>query len=116
MENGARLVLTTPSASRVHTMRGGRRRADQTFHVESGGSLEVWPELLIPQRGARYSAEDRSRTGRGAEFLFFETLAPGRVASGEVFVFDELRWMTDVRLDGRLVARERYRLNPPTVR
>ena len=112
VERGARLLLTTPSASRVHTMRGGRAEVSQRFCVEDGGSLEVWPELLIPQRGARY----RQRTGidldAGAELVFFETLAPGRVAMGEVFAFEELRWATDVRVQGRLIARERYRLAP----
>ncbi len=112
VEAGARLVLTTPSANRVHAMRGGKAESSQTFRVASGGSLEVWPEVLIPQRGARYTQRTVVELARGAVFLFFETLAPGRVASGEIFVFEELRWMTDVRLDGRLVARERYCLNP----
>ena len=112
VEDGARLVLTTPSANRVHTMRGGKAQSSQMFRVESGGSLEIWPELLIPHRGARYSQRTVVELAHGAEFLFFETLAPGRVASGEVFLFDELRWMTDVRLDGRLVVRERYCLTP----
>ena len=112
IERGARLVLTTPSANRVHTMRGGTAECGQTFRVDSGGSLEVWPELLIPQSGARYLQKTVAELSRGAELLFFETLAPGRVASGEAFVFDDLRWTTDVRFDGRLVVRERYTLNP----
>jgi urease accessory protein len=44
--------------------------------------------------------------------LFFESLAPGRVASGESFAYTELEWATDVRCDTVLVARERYRLTP----
>lgn len=112
VERGARLVLTAPSASRVHTMRGGRAEVTQHFRVESGGSLEVWPESLIPQRGARYRQQTDITLEAGAELLFFEMFAPGRVASGEAFAFDELEWLTDVRLRGRLIARERYRLTP----
>ena len=112
VERGARLLLTTPSASRVHTMRGGHAEVDQHFRVAGGGLLEVWPELLIPQRGARYRQRTDLALDAGAELIFFETLAPGRVASGEAFAFDELRWSTDVRLSGRPVARERYRLVP----
>ena len=112
VEHGARLLLTTPGASRVHTMRGGFVEVSQRFHVESGGSLEVWPELLIPQRGARYRQRTEIDLDAGAELLFFETLAPGRVAMGEVFAFEEMRWATDVRVQGRLIARERYRLAP----
>ena len=65
-----------------------------------------------PQRGARYRQHTDLRVKAGAEMLFFEALAPGRVASGEVFAFDELRWATDVRIQDRLIARERYCLTP----
>lgn len=112
VERGARLLLTTPSASRVHAMRGGRAEVTQRFRVAAGGSLDVWPELLIPQRGARYRQRTELDVAHGAELLFFERLAPGRVAMGEAWAFAELRWATDVRLGGRLVARERYRLAP----
>ena len=112
VETGARLLLTTPSASRIHTMRGGCAEVEQRFRVENGGSLEIWPELLIPQRGARYRQRTEVALETGSELILFETLAPGRVASGEVFTFDELIWSTDLRHAGRLIARERYRLAP----
>ena len=44
--------------------------------------------------------------------IFLETVAPGRVASGEAFAFEELRWATDLRVGDRLLVRERYRLTP----
>ncbi len=108
---GARLVLTTPSATRVHTMRGdGYAETRQEFRVAAGGSLESWPEPLIPQRGARYRQRTAIALAPGAELLFLETVAPGRVASGEAFEFRELSWATDLRLGGRLRVRERYRI------
>ena len=111
----ARLVLTTPSATRVHTMRGGEddfAATRQEFRVAAGGSLEWWPEPLIPQRGARYRQHTVIALAPGAELLFLETVAPGRVAAGEAFAFDELRWATDLRLGDRPLVRERYRLAP----
>ena len=60
VERGARLVLTTPSANRVHTMRGGKAEICQTFRVESGGSLEVWPELSDSATRRTVLAEERS--------------------------------------------------------
>ena len=112
VERGARLVLTTPSANRVHTMHGGHAEVTHRFLVEAGGSLEWWPELLIPQRGARYRQRTELDVAEGGELLFFEQLAPGRTAAGEVFAYDELRWATDLRVAGRLLARERYGLLP----
>ena len=112
VENGARLLLTAPSANRVHTMPTGHAETTATLRVQAGGSLDWCPELLIPQTGASY----RQRTGleveEGGEMLFFELLAPGRTAMGEVFAYRDLDWATDLRVGGRLVARERYRLQP----
>jgi urease accessory protein len=112
VESGARLLLTTPSATRVHTMRNGSAQLRQRLEVCSGASLEFWPELFIPQRGARYTQSTQIHVEPGAELLFFESLAPGRVASGESFQFTELTWETDVLHDSTLIARERYRLTP----
>lgn len=112
VERGARLLLTMPSASRVHAMRGGRAEVRQHYRVGAGGSLDVWPGLLIPQRAARYRQQTEVDLDPDAELLLFETLASGRVASGEVFAYDELSVATDLRLASRLVARERYRLSP----
>ncbi|RYD48154.1 MAG: hypothetical protein EOP85_04130 [Verrucomicrobiaceae bacterium] len=47
-----------------------------------------------------------------ASLLFFDWIAPGRVAMGEVFAYRQLRWELDLRVGGKLVARERYDLNP----
>jgi urease accessory protein len=112
VEGGARLLLTTPSASRVHTMRGGCAEVTQSFTVAAGGSLEWWPEMLIPQRGARYHQQTQIDLAPDAELIFQETLAPGRVAYGEAFLYDEVRWKMDLRRDGRLLARERFRITP----
>lgn len=113
VEQGARLLLTSPGANRVHTMSlGGGAEVRQRLRVAAGASLEMWPELLIPQRGARYWQRTDIELAAGAELLFFERLAPGRTAMGEVFEFAEVRLDTDVRVDGRLLLRERSRLEP----
>ena len=113
--NGAHLVLTTPSANRVYRARSDRSAmVNQRFHVAAGGFMEFYPELLIPQAGARYQQNTELRVENGGNLLFFEWLAPGRVASGEAFQFEELFWNTDICYDQRLVARERYTLHPAT--
>ena len=112
VERDARVLLTAPSASRAHQMRGGCARVEQRFHVAPGAWLEVWPELFIPQRGARYSQRTTARVEKGGEMMLIEMIAPGRTASGELFAYDELSWETTVRLDEVLIARERYTLTP----
>jgi urease accessory protein len=112
VESGARLLLTAPSASRAHRIVEGDARVEQKFRVERGGWLEIWPELFIPQGGARYRQRTTVRVEEGGELLLIEMIAPGRVASGEAFAFSELDWETELFLGGEKIARERYALTP----
>ena len=112
VEPGASLLLTTPAATRVHAMPAGWAQTEQRFRVGAGARLEYWPELLILQGGARYRQQTTIDLAAGGELLYFETVAPGRVASGEIFAYEELRWETDLRFAGRLMARERYLIRP----
>ena len=110
VEGGARVLLTTPSASRAHRAVGGEARVEQEFRVARGAWLEVWPEIFIPQSGARYRQRTVARVEEGGELLLIEMLAPGRTAMGEVFAFAELEWETELWLGEEKIARERYAL------
>ena len=112
VEDGARVLLTAPSASRAHRIVEGDARVTQEFCVAAGGWLESWPEMFIPQGGARYRQQTALHVEEGGGALLIEMIAPGRVASGEVFAFAELDWETDIFLGGAKIARERYTLTP----
>ena len=113
VEAGARLLLTSPSATRAHSVAGGgEARLTQHFSVARDGWLEVWPEIFIPQAEARYRQRTTIELAEGGGLLFFETLAPGRVASGEVFGFQYLDWETDIFYACKRVAREKYHVSP----
>lgn len=108
----ARLLLTTPSASRLHTMCGDHAELTQDFTVANGGCLDFFPEYLIPQRRTRYRQRTRISVEHGGTLLWCESIAPGRTASGEVFAYDELRFATDIFLGATHILRERFRLVP----
>ena len=120
VEAGARLRLVSPSATRVfrHARPGGEisgddARTDQTFHVGGAGAwLEVWPEGFIPHAGCRHRQTTRLDVEAGGGALLCEILAPGRVAMGEAWAFERLRWALDISHAGRPVARERWDLRP----
>jgi len=113
VEPGARAVLTTPSACRIHASRSGQPAVlRQQIAVRAGGFAEYIPELLIPHRGARYRQETTLRIEAGGTLLYFEWLAPGRVAHGESFGYQQLDWRTDLWIGSSLAARERYTLRP----
>ncbi len=108
----ARLLLTTPSASRLHTMSGGHAELAQEFTVARGACLDFFPEYLIPQRRTRYRQRTRISVEQGGALLWCESIAPGRTASGEIFAYEELRFATDIFIGETHALRERFRLVP----
>lgn len=112
IESGARLLVTAPSASRAHRTDSGEIFLRQNFHVANNAWLEVFPDLFIPQAGTTCRQHTRIELDSDASLLFIDTLAPGRVASGESFQFTSLDWRTDLFIDGKLLVRERSHLQP----
>ncbi len=112
VEGRACVLLSSPSAARFHPSAGREVRLDQCFEIRGGAFLDVFPEISIPQRESRAFQRTQIDVEPGGEMLYLETLAPGRVASGESFAFSRFAWQTDVRLGARLIHRERARLAP----
>lgn len=112
VESRAFMHLASPSASRIHTMREGRAEVDQKFSVGTKSWLEVSPAPLIPQRNSRYRQVTLIKVAPGGELFFAEVLSPGRVAHGECFEFSEIDWECNLFWDHRLIARERFFLQP----
>ena len=108
VETGAHLLLTAPSASRIHAMAEGYAELTQYYHIAAGGVLDIWPEYLIPQKDARYQQRTRIEVEPGGTLLWTETVAPGRTARGEVFEFTELQLVSDILHGTRPLVRERY--------
>ncbi len=111
VQPGAALLITTPSASRAHRAREGTVEVRQRFEIAAGAQFENLPEIFIPQAGARYRQSSTVEITEGATVFYWEMIAPGRVASGEVFEFAELDWETDIVFGGRPAVRERYHLS-----
>ena len=109
---GSRSLVTSPSAQRAHPRRtsDGVALVEQHFTVEAGAWLEICPEIFIPHQGSRVRQNTRIEAQSGGELLYVESLAPGRVGSGEAFAYERLDWLTELRIDGELAVRERYAL------
>ena len=112
VESGARVLLTSPSAARFHASHGREARLEQAIEIRAGGFLDVLPEISIPQRDSRSHQKTVIHLEPGGELIYLETLAPGRVASGETFAFKSYAWSTDIHVAGQIVHRERASLSP----
>ncbi len=112
---GAALLVTTPSATRIHTRQNAGLPAglqNQSFHVASGGWLEVQPEWLIPQRGSAFRQNTEIAVEEGGALFYAELLAPGRMAHGEALVFEELDLRLRLTVGGKLRVQERLYSTP----
>jgi urease accessory protein len=110
VDPGAALVLTTPSATRIHKRMNCAHAAGQSrqgFHVAGGAWLEVQSEWLMPQADSAFVQRTDIHLDHEAGFFYTELLAPGRVAHGEALLFDELDLRMKVVIGGRLVLQER---------
>ncbi len=111
VNEGAALLLTTPSASRVFQMKTGSATCRQKFSVARGGWLEVWPEPLVPHLGSRYRQTTELNVAAGGELMFADVLLPGRVARGEKWAWESLQLETTLCVGSVLVLRERFSLS-----
>ncbi len=114
VQAGAMAQITTTGATRLYRHRAGALDSEQTttFSVGENARLEYLPDPLIPYAGSRHTQRTRVRLAAGAALFWWETLAPGRQASGESFAFERLRIESEVRTRSRPLLRESFLLEP----
>lgn len=110
----ARVQITSTSATRVYRSRAGARAAELTTRVCVGENalMEFLPDPVIPFSGARFTQQTAVYLSDGAGLFWWETLAPGREARGELFCYDDLRLRFDVSVGGVPLISERGELKP----
>lgn len=115
---GARAQITSTGATRVHRSRSPERMASQhtAVTVGAGGYLEYVPDQLIPFAGSRFEQRTRVELDRGASLIWWEKIAPGREASGEVFQYESLALSFELMAAGDPVAIEQWTVEPDSGR
>ena len=111
---GASVQLTTTGGTRIYRPRDGAPPTMQTNEIRVGENalLEYVPDAIIPYAGARFAQRTRIELETGAGLFWWEVIAPGREASGEVFAYERIDMRTDVTANGRLIAAENMQLDP----
>jgi urease accessory protein len=110
----AQVQITTSGATRIYRPRAGALGTSQVNEVRVGpqGLLEYLPDAVIPFSGARFSQWTSIQLADRARLFWWEILAPGREARGEIFEYESVELKTDLMAAGRLIAVERVRLEP----
>ena len=114
VQAGAAAQITTTGATRLYRHRAGAADSEQRtrFTIGEAALLEYLPDAVIPYAGSRHAQRTEIRLGRGATLLWWEVLAPGRLAAGERFAFERLRIQSEVYAGPRAVLREDFLLEP----
>lgn len=112
LESGARMHLTTQSATKLFAVTSDHAEQDYRFRVREGAVLEHIPDMLIPHANSSLQQRISVDLAPGAIYLGAEIVAPGRVARGELFEYGSLQLLTTLAHDGSEVATDVVRLVP----
>ena len=116
VERGAALIVTTPGASRVFTMRHGAALARQQISVADDAWLEWIPEPLVTHRASTFRQITRLDLGASASLFYADQWMPGRLGHGEAWAWSQLELHLEVRQANRLVLCERMAASGPELR
>src|ERR1700733_2931968 len=110
----AQAQVTSTGATRVYRSRTPGCLASQRTHVTIASNvyLESLPHQFIPFGGSRFGQAARVELAGGASLTWWDRIAPGREASGEVFRFDSLMSDFEIIACGQPIAIERWTLTP----
>ena len=112
VEDGAELMLTTQSATKVYRTPGDRAVQQVTIRLGPDSRLEYLPDQLIAYRGSRYRQDTRIDMDSTASLTMSEVVTPGWSPTGTPFLYTELRLRTVVTTGGRPVAIDNLVLAP----
>lgn len=106
--------VTTAGATRIYCHRPEFSATTQCneFAVGEGSLFEYLPDATIPFAGAQFLQRTSVYLGPGAGLFWWEILAPGREASGELFEYEQFEMKTRVSALGRRIAAENICLRP----
>lgn len=111
---GTSVQLTTTSATRIYRHKREFSATTQGTEVTvgEGALLEYVPDSIIPFAGAHFFQRTGIVLAHGAGLFWWEILAPGREARGELFAYKQFEMRTRVIALGRRIAAENICIRP----
>lgn len=112
LEEGARVCLSTPSATRVYRSSGAPAEIATVLRVGPNATLEYLPDHTIPHPGSSLRQSLRVEMDARSRGMFFEGFAAGRVALHERWQFRDYNSQTEIVLRGQPLFANRTRILP----
>ncbi len=115
--DGADLLLTTQSATKVYRTPGSFAEQRMTVRLGEGARLELMPDQLIAYREASYRQNTHITVQPSSSLVMAEVVTPGWSPDGTSFKYEELRLRNEIRVEtaGRtdLLALDNLLIRPP---
>ena len=112
-KDGARAVVLTPAATKIHSMpNGGSARQTVRAAVAADASLEIYPTLSIPFPESDFRQDVEVALSEGARFGWMDPWAFGRIDSGEKYAFRRLTTRLRIDRGGAPLYRDAMDLRP----
>ena len=111
---GAVVQLTTTGATRIYRAKKDAAASSQInhFNIAEAALLEYVPDAIIPFAESRFRQQTSIHIEMGGGLFWWEILAPGRTARGELFEYDSVELATNLTASGRTIAAEHVYLQP----
>ncbi len=114
---GSQALVTTPSAGKVYSLQA-LQHCDKsttqgqtvTLKLEQNSSLEWLPQETIIFNGANARLHTSLEAGNDSQFCVWDIVCLGRPACNEVFSDGEVLQTLEVKVEGKLLLRERNRI------
>jgi urease accessory protein len=110
------VCLTTPSATRIYRTAKNPAILETVVQLDEGATLEYFPDHVIPHARSALRQSLRIEMARGSRAIILDSMASGRVAHGERWIFTEMDSRTEVYACGRPAYINRTRIVPATKR
>jgi urease accessory protein len=114
----ARAQITSTGSTRVYRPRAHAADAllSTEIHLGKDALLEYLPDSVIPFRDARFEQRTDVHLAPGATLFWWEIIAPGRMAAGELFAYESLRVRASIRNQERPIFIDRMSIKPQEAR
>jgi urease accessory protein len=115
--DGAALVLTTQSATKIYRTPGSFAEQRMTLRLGERAQLELAPDQLIAYREASYRQNTHITVRPSSSLVMAEVVTPGWSPDGASFRYEELRLRTEIHVatsgGTELLALDNLLIRPP---
>jgi urease accessory protein len=115
--DGADLLLTTQSATKVYRTPGSFAEQRMTLRLGEGARMELMPDQLIAYREASYRQNTHITVRPASSLVMAEVITPGWSPDGASFKYEELRLRNEIHVEAdggtELLALDNLLVRPP---